>query len=135
MGLTVSAKNGKAASHLLAEWFWIDRWVGSSAFGLPQEARGVYREMLTQAWRRGAKLPNNHDEIRRVTATTLPEWKRSWPLIKKFWRREGKSLVNDTQIKVYLESKARSERAIARALTAAQARWQRGPKEESTRDA
>jgi hypothetical protein len=37
------APNGK----LLAEWFWIDRWNGSTGFLLPMEARGVYREMLT----------------------------------------------------------------------------------------
>ena len=102
--------NGK----LLAEWFWIDRWVGSTAFGLPQEARGVYREMLTQAWRRGARLPNDPDQIRRLTATTVGEWRRAWPLVKKYWRVDGDALVNDTQLEVYAEAKERSERAANR---------------------
>lgn len=111
-----------APDKLLAEWFWIDRWVGSSAFGLPQEARGVYREMLTQAWRRGAQLPNDPDQIRRMTATTAGEWRRAWPKVKKFWRIDGDTLVNDTQLEIYAEAKARSERASKRGLSGAQAR-------------
>ncbi len=89
---------------LLAEWFWTDRWMGSSAFWLPQEARGVYREMLTQAWRRGACLPNDHEAIRRITATTDAEWQRAWPLIDKYWRVDGACLVNDTQQEIYQKS-------------------------------
>src|SRR3954467_10029089 len=64
---------------LLGEWFWTDRWMGSSAFLLPMEPRGVYREMLTQAWRRGARLPNDHETIRRAIGCTDSEWKRCWP--------------------------------------------------------
>jgi hypothetical protein len=67
--------------------------MGSSAFLLPQEPRGVYREMLTQAWRRGARLPNDHEAIRRATGTTLAEWERCWPLVKDYWREVGDYLV------------------------------------------
>lgn len=109
---------------LLAEWFWTDRWMGSSAFGLPLEARGLYREMLTQAWRRGAKLPNDHETIRRLIAATEKEWKRAWPLVKRYWRVDGDNLVNDTQIEVYLDAKARSDRATERGVKGAQARAQ-----------
>lgn len=108
---------------LLAEWFWTDRWIGSSAFLLPMEARGVYREMLTQAWRRGAALPNDHEAIRRAIGATTPEWRRAWPLVKKFWRVEGDTLVNDTQIEVYQDAQARAERSVSRAQKAARARW------------
>jgi uncharacterized protein YdaU (DUF1376 family) len=125
-----------ASDKLLAEWFWIDRWVGSSAFGLPQEARGVYREMLTQAWRRGAQLPNDHDQIRRLTATTLAEWRRAWPLIEKFWRVVGGMLVNDTQLEIYAEAKRRQDGAQARAQAGAQARHKQsvGKRSRSTQD-
>lgn len=108
---------------LLAEWFWVDRWEGSRAFLLPMEARGLYREMLTQAWRRGAQLPNNHEAIRRAIGATVPEWRRCWPLVKQFWKSEGKRLVNDTQREVYAEALARQERASERAMKAARARW------------
>jgi uncharacterized protein YdaU (DUF1376 family) len=111
-----------AAEKLLAEWFWIDRWMGSSAFLLPMEARGLYREMLSQAWRRGAQLPNNHEEIRRATGATQSEWKRNWPKIERFWTVRGALLINDTQEAVYLDAKARQDRAQARAQAAAQAR-------------
>lgn len=107
---------------LLAEWFWTDRWIGSSAFLLPMEARGVYREMLTQAWRRGARLPNDHEAIRRAIGATAPEWRRAWPAIKRFWRVEGNDLVNETQVEIYADAQGRAERALRRAQAGAQAR-------------
>jgi uncharacterized protein YdaU (DUF1376 family) len=85
----------------LAEWFWTDRWMGSSGFLLPLEARGLYREMLTQAWRRGARLPNNHEAIRRAVGATEAEWARCWPLVSAYWREDSGDLVNDTQLEVY----------------------------------
>jgi uncharacterized protein YdaU (DUF1376 family) len=108
---------------LLAEWFWTDRWMGSSAFLLPLEARGLYREMLTQAWRRGAQLPNDPEAIRRACGATDAEWHRCWPTVKKFWRVAGSSLVNDTQRAVYADAQARSVTSKARAEHAAAARW------------
>ncbi len=108
---------------LLAEWFWVDRWTRSSAFLLPQEARGVYREMLTQAWGRGARLPNDHEAIRRATGTSDKEWSRSWPLISKYWRVEGDWLVNETQQAIYAEAMGRKNGQVARAQHAAHARY------------
>lgn len=113
-----------AHDKLLAEWFWTDRWMGSSAFLLPMEARGLYREMLTQAWRRGARLPNNHEAIRRATGCTDAEWSRNWPQIEHYWRiGEGNTLVNDTQLKVYTDATAMSGFARDRARKAANTRW------------
>jgi len=113
-----------APEKLLAEWFWIDRWMGSSAFLLPMEARGVYREMLTQAWRRGARLPNDHEAIRRAIGATVPEWRRSWPSLEKFWRVDGNALINDTQAEVYTDAQERAERASRKGRRGAQARAQ-----------
>lgn len=109
---------------MLAEWFWTDRWMGSSAFLLPLEARGLYREMLTQAWRRGAALPNDHEAIRRAIGATEQEWERNWPKVERFWRVEKDTLVNDTQVSVYLDAQARAERASKRGLKGARARAQ-----------
>ena len=109
------------AAKLLAEWFWTDRWIGSSGFLLPMEARGVYREMLTQSWRRGAKLPNDHEAIRRAIGATPGEWRRSWPKVAGFWRVDGENLVNDTQLAIFADARARSERASSRGLSGAQA--------------
>jgi uncharacterized protein YdaU (DUF1376 family) len=100
---------------LLAEWFWTDRWTGSSAFLLPIEPRGLYREMLTQAWRRECRLPADPEAIRRVVGCTLQDWKRCWPKIEKYWRREGDSLVNDTQLGIWAEAAAAHGRAVERA--------------------
>lgn len=80
-------------SKLLAEWFWTDRWIGSSAFLLPIEPRGLYREMLTQAWRRGGSLPNDPIAIQRAVGCTASEWRRCWPQIERYWRIDGDSLA------------------------------------------
>jgi uncharacterized protein YdaU (DUF1376 family) len=108
---------------LLAEWFWVDRWVGSSAFLLPMEARGLYREMLSQAWRRGASLPNDPEAIKRAVGATDAEWRRCWPQVRRFWRVEGDTLVNDTQRAVYSEAQGISQRSAARAKKANLVRW------------
>lgn len=112
------------AAKLLAEWFWTDRWMGSSAFLLPMEARGVYREMLTQAWRREARLPNDHEAIQRAIGATKAEWKRSWPAVSKYWRVDGGDLVNDTQLEVYEDAQGIAKRASERGLKGAHARAQ-----------
>lgn len=109
---------------LLAEWFWTDRWIGSSAFLLPMEARGLYREMLTQAWRRGAGLPQDPESIRRAIGATLDEWGRSWPQVAGYWHPTASGLlVNDTQIEVYAEAQVRATRASERGEKGARARW------------
>ncbi len=106
---------------LLAEWFWTDRWMGSRGFLLPMEARGVYREMLTQAWRRGARLPNDPEAIQRAIGCTAQEWSRSWPKLSAFWRVDGDSLVNDTQLEVYAQAEQSAKRASERGKKGAQA--------------
>ena len=116
----MSPSNG--SNKLLAEWFWIDRWMGSSGFLLPMEARGIYREMLTQAWRRGGHLPNDHEAIRRAIGATIGEWRRGWPKVQRFWRVQGHELVNDTQLEVYEHTKAAILRASERGKKGAQAR-------------
>jgi uncharacterized protein YdaU (DUF1376 family) len=119
---------------LLAEWFWTDRWMGSSAFMLPMEVRGLYREMMTQAWRRQARLPNNHEAIRRATGCTLEEWERCWPLVRGYWREENGHLVNDTQLDVYAEAEGFQQRAHNRGKNggAASGRARRNSNSSST---
>lgn len=104
------------------EWFWCDRWMGSSAFLLPLEARGLYREMLTQAWLRGARLPNDHGAIRRAVGADPEEWARAWPHVSKYWRVDGEDIVNDTQLEIYAETLAQRDRTHARAVAGANAR-------------
>lgn len=120
------SRKGKQVDKMMAEWFWTDRWTMSNASSLPQEARGIYREMLTQAWPRGARLPNDEEEIRRITRTSEKEWARSYPKVKRYWKVEGDYLVNETQQEVYAEAKAAQGRAHARALAGAQARHGHG---------
>lgn len=112
-----------ASDKLLAEWFWTDRWMGSSGFLLPIAPRGLYREMLTQAWRRGARLPNDPRAIQRACGVTPEEWEECWPAVKGYWVEEDGFLVNLTQQQVYNETVELHERAVVRAKAAANARW------------
>lgn len=110
---------------LLAEWFLTDRWIGSSGFLLPMEPKGLYREMLTQAWRRGARLPNDPEAIRRACGATPGEWRRCWPKVSKFWRVLDGHLVNDTQLEIYAEARARADRASERGASGRRAQLER----------
>jgi uncharacterized protein YdaU (DUF1376 family) len=109
---------------LLAEWFWTDRWERSPAAALPIAARGLYREMLSRAWARGARLPNNPEAIRRVVGVTFEEWAATWPLVAPYWQAttDGLWLVNETQLEVYAEARGYSERASERGRRGARAR-------------
>jgi len=89
------------------------------------EARGLYREMLSQAWARGATLPKDPKAIQRAVGATPAEWKRSWPLVKPFWRVKGDQIVNDTQVAIYAETQARHQISVARGVKGARARWGR----------
>ena len=112
------------AVKLLAEWFWTDRWTGSSAFLLPLEPRGLYREMLTQAWRRGGYLPSNPDAIRRAVAASVEEWDRCWPLVARYWQDTGDGRIfNQTQIEVLEAARAKRGASEERARRASAARW------------
>lgn len=113
-----------AEKELRAEWFWTDRWMTSSAFLLPMEPRGLYREMLTQAWMRGGSLPNDHEAIQRACGATRAEWRRSWPTLERYWRVDGVTLVNDTQLEVMAEARAAADRAAEKARVAANKRWE-----------
>jgi uncharacterized protein YdaU (DUF1376 family) len=119
---------------LLAEWFWTDRWDGSSASLLPMEPRGLYREMLTAAWRRGARLPNDHEAIRRAIGCTVGEWRRCWPKVERFWRVDGEYLVNDTQLEVYAEAVAVRKKAKLKATTASLAASNKRTVKESLKE-
>jgi uncharacterized protein YdaU (DUF1376 family) len=127
----------KPKDKLLAEWFWTDRWNGSSGFLLPIDARGLYREMLTQAWRRGGRLPNDHESIQRACGVTSGEWRRLWPHVARYWRVDDHGdLVNDTQLEVIAEAREAVERNKAKASKAAAARWDaRGQPEQCSSNA
>jgi uncharacterized protein YdaU (DUF1376 family) len=97
---------------LAGEFFWVDRWNASTAFYLPVEARGLYREMLSQAWLRGAKLPKAPEAIKRIVGATDAEWERSWPLVSPYWAVRGDLIVNETQLEIYDESLRLHEKKV-----------------------
>lgn len=107
----------------LTEIFRLDRWIGSRGFLLPIAARGLYREMLSQAWRRGGWLPANHEAIRRACGVSDEEWAEAWPLVRKFWRRNGSRITNETQTIIFRIAKDRAESFARRAIHGSAQRW------------
>jgi hypothetical protein len=105
-----------AQARLLAEWFWTDRWERSQAALLPLEARGLYRELLSRAWARGARLPNHPPSLQRLVGASDAEWLNSWRFVEPYWHPDasGHYLVNDTQLEIYAEAQAMAERASER---------------------
>jgi len=89
-----------AKDKLRAEWFWVDRWTSSTGGMLPMEARGLYRELLSQAWIRGGKLPFDSEELCLIARCRQSEWKRCWPLVEPHWVVEDGSMWNETQLKI-----------------------------------
>jgi uncharacterized protein YdaU (DUF1376 family) len=116
---------------LLAEWFWVDRWDGSSAPLLPMEAQGVYRAMLSQAWRRGAALPADLEQVQLLIRCRASEWQRAWPLVRRYWREQDGQLVNDTQREVYAVALAAAMAAAKKARDAANKRWGNQPDDDA----
>jgi uncharacterized protein YdaU (DUF1376 family) len=99
------------------------RWITSSASRISLAGRGLYREMLTAAWLRGARLPNDHDAIRVIVNVTVKEWRAAWPLVERYWRHDGDYLVNDTQVEIYAQTVGRLQRRSKAGKDAADARW------------
>lgn len=98
---------------LRAEWFWTDRWFASSAFGLPLEAQGLYRNLLSRAWANGGSIPQDPEVLRRLGGASSDEWSRAWPLVSPYWtEREGR-LVNEAQLEVLAEAASRKAEAVA----------------------
>lgn len=77
--------------------------------------------MLSQAWIRECRLPVDADELRRIVRVTTQEWRRAWPKVSRYWRKDGDAYVNDTQLAIYAEAKAMRERASERGRRGAQA--------------
>jgi hypothetical protein len=88
---------------LRAVWWWIDRWRASVAYRtLTLEAQGLHRELVTAAMRRGGRLPNSPDILRRVAGCAADEWKRSWPVVARFWRAEADWLLPGPEVRLYV---------------------------------
>lgn len=94
---------------LPGELRYTSNWRGSPLQMLPLAARGLYSEMLTQAWATRARLAQtDEDEIMRLIRATPAEWEGGWPRIRHYWATAtdpttgAEVLVNKKQLEVYL---------------------------------
>jgi uncharacterized protein YdaU (DUF1376 family) len=111
---------------LRGEMLWVDAYLSSDAQLLPLEARGLHREMRTQAWVRGGHLPDAPEILRRLTGATLEEWARSWPLVEPLWERdEGGRLFCREALESLEDARRRKRRRSESARRAARKRWGR----------
>jgi uncharacterized protein YdaU (DUF1376 family) len=86
--------------------------------------RGFHRELLTRAWLRGARLPNNPEACQRLIAASTAEWDEYWPKVKHLWREQDGELVNDDQLEAYRVASKHAEANLQRGQKATAKRQQ-----------
>jgi len=100
---------GREKDFLPGELRYTSNWRGSPLQMLPLGARGLYSEMLTQAWAtRGRLEMTSEDEIMRLVRAMPEEWALAWPRIRHYWvaivdpATGAEVLANRKQLEVYL---------------------------------
>lgn len=100
---------GREKDFLPGELRYTSNWRGSPLQMLPLGSRGLYSEMLTQAWAtRGRLEMTAEDEIMRLVRAMPEEWAVAWPRIRHYWsavadpETGAEVLVNRKQLEVYL---------------------------------
>lgn len=137
---------GHGEDLLPGELRWTDEWLTSDLQMLSLEARGLFSEMLTQAWREKARLRRTEgDALMRLVRATPEEWERTWPIVTRYWKEATDPatgqpvLVNKNQLRFYLRSLAmrmptlvRNRKAAANSVEARRERKQAVPERPKT---
>ena len=119
---------GHQADPLPDEYRATSDWCGCKLQTAPLAARGLYSEMLTQAWAARGRLPvTEEDEIMRLVRAIPEEWALAWPKVRNCFvaatdpRTGAGVLVNRRQLKVYLDALRSREATLTRNRNAARA--------------
>lgn len=99
------------------------------------EQHGAYLLLLMSAWPRGGSLPDDDEQLARMTATTPVGWRRLRPVIAPFFTiAEGQ--WRQKRLDVELTAAAdRTAKATAKAEAAAAARWEKERQKNATSNA
>jgi uncharacterized protein YdaU (DUF1376 family) len=89
---------------------------------LAAEEHGAYMLLMFTAWRRGGRLPNDQEQLRRAARVDERRWKRVWGMIARFFTVDGDSLVQARLTKELERALARRESAAANGRASAAAR-------------
>ena len=94
---------------LRAAWWWIDRWLGSSAYSyMNLQEQGAYRNILDQMWLRGGALPDDDEVLAKACGDA-----KAWPKVKskvlRYLVKVNGEYRNDTLDQVMRESVRRAE--------------------------
>lgn len=84
-------------SHTKRPWMrlWCRRLMASTTWqNLDAAGRGVYLELIMEAFVRDEPLPKDEDELRLMARATEDEWSRAWPIIKRKFKETEGGLVN-----------------------------------------
>lgn len=95
--------------------FYVGDWRQSeAATAMTSEQRGIYRELLDQCWMEGS-LPADEVVLRRFARAEIPEWKRSWPVVRReFFESDGRlhhKKVDEKRPKVLAAAEGRQKAA------------------------
>lgn len=124
----IYARVGGDEDILPGELRWTRNWRGSPLQMMSLAARGLYSEMLTQAWASRARLVSTgEEEIMRLVRAMPDEWAVAWPKVRHYWvaatdpRTQAEILVNRKQLEVYVGALRNREITLARNRKAARA--------------
>lgn len=95
---------------------------------LAAEEHGAYLLLMFAAWRRGGRLPNDQEQLRRAARVSERRWQKVWGMIARFFTVDGDALI---QVRLNQElAKAQAKRASASASGKASAEARRRQRED-----
>lgn len=105
--------NGAAAVRFNALWWWIDRWLKSSAYlTMTLEEQGAYRNLIDAATLRGGALPADERILAKASGDAL-RWKAIRPVVMKHFVKREDGWHNETLDEVIAQSARRAEKQAA----------------------
>ena len=105
--------NEAGLMRLNALWWWIDRWLKSSAYmDMTLEEQGAYRNLLDAATLRGGALPADERILAKASGDAL-RWKAIRPRVMKHFVERADGWHNETLDEVIKQSARRAAKQAA----------------------
>src|SRR6185369_1775905 len=92
---------------------------------LTTEEHGAYFLLMLSAWRKEARLPNDHIKLARIAIIAPERWPAIWGSISQFWEEDGFWLKQKRLAAEYERAQGQMVAASERGKAAAAARWER----------
>lgn len=111
---------------------WMPIWIGAylaDTMKLTTVQHGAYFLLLMAYWRERSPLKDDDDELRSITKTERPEWKRMRPVLAPFFKVGDGVWWHKRVEQEMAEADKRAKAASGKAKAAADARWGKSKEE------